>query len=148
MKTVVQKGDIIYVDRVLYKHYGVYNNDKSVIHFSPPSGVEINPETAYIRETSLEEFLKGGTLQIDHSIKPGFPPEEIARRARCLVGTNLKKYNLLSNNCEHFARWCATGNLESKQVNQGVAIATGVAATAIVGLFLKSLLDRDDSGRT
>ena len=150
METVVQKGDIIYVNRGLYKHYGIYNNDSCVIHFSPDQGKEINPATAYIRETSLEEFLKDGSVQIDRTVKPVFPPDEIARRALCLVGTHLKKYRLFSFNCEHFACWCATGEFESKQVEKGVAIAGGIAgglaAAAIVTLFVKSLMDKEKDG--
>jgi len=145
--TAAKKGDVIYVDRGLYQHYGIYNNDKSVIHFSPDQGKEISPENAYIRETSLAEFLKDGDLEIDHSVRPVFPAEEIARRALRLVGTNLKKYNLLSFNCEHFAFWCATGKLKSKQVETGAAIAGGVALAATAAILLKILLDKDESER-
>jgi hypothetical protein len=127
----------IYVNRGLYQHFGIYNNDESVIHFSPDKGKEISPEDAYIRETILLEFLKGGDLEIDHSVKQVFSPDEIVHRARSLVGTNLKKYNLLSFNCEHFAFWCATGKLRSKQVETGVAIAGGVALAATAAILIK-----------
>jgi len=140
-----KKGDVIYVNRGLYQHYGIYNNDKSVIHFSPDQGKEISPENAYIRETSLLEFLDGGNLEIDHSVKPVFPQEEIARRALRLVGTNLKKYKLLSFNCEHFAFWCATGRLKSKQVEKGATIAGGFALAATAAILLKIMLDKDGS---
>ena len=142
-----QKGDVIYVNRGLYQHYGIYNNDESVIHFSPDQGKEISPENAYIRETSLSEFLDGGSLEINHSVKPAFPPEEITHRALRLVGTNLKKYKLLSFNCEHFAFWCATGKLKSKQVEKGTAIVGGVALAATAAALFKILLDKDKPGR-
>ena len=144
--TTPKKGDVIYVNRGLYQHYGIYNNDDSVIHFSPDQGKEISAENAYIRETSLTEFLDGGSLEINHSIKPIFQPEEIVRRARGLVGTNLKKYKLLSFNCEHFALWCATGKLKSKQVEKGAAIAGGVALAATAAILLRILLDKDKPG--
>jgi len=144
---VPQKGDVIYVNRGLYQHYGIYNNDESVIHFSPDKGKEISPEDAYIRETSLLEFLKDGILEIDHSVKPVFPPEEIAHRALRLVGTNLKKYNLFFFNCEHFTSWCATGKLKSKQVEKGAAIAGGITLAAAAAILLKILLDKDESER-
>jgi hypothetical protein len=90
------------------------------------------------------EFLKGGTLQIDHSIMPAFKPDEIAHRVLRLVGTNLRKYNLFSFNCEHFTTWCATDELQSKQVSKGFTIA-GIALTATtIALFLKSQLDKKD----
>ena len=136
---------MIYVNRGLYQHYGIYNNDESVIHFSPDHGKEISPENAYIRKTSLSEFLKDGDLEIDHSVKPAFPPDEIVHRALRLVGTNLKKYNLLSFNCEHFAFWCATGELKSNQVKKGVAIAGSVALAVTAAILLKIMLDKDES---
>jgi len=71
--------------------------------------------------------------------------KEIARRAFRLVGTNLKKYNLLSFNCEHFAFWCATGKLKSKRVEKGVAIVGVVALAATATILLKILLDKDES---
>lgn len=39
------------------------------------------------------------------------------------------KYNLLGHNCEHFARYVATGKRESRQV-QAVAMIAGLAALA------------------
>jgi hypothetical protein len=49
-------------------------------------------------------------------------------------------YNLIFNNCQHFARWCATGDHESEQVRSVGAtagtvitplVATGLTATVI-----------------
>ena len=42
-------------------------------------------------------------------------PEETVARARSRIGE--EKYDLASNNCEHFAIWCKTGVHESHQVN-------------------------------
>jgi hypothetical protein len=148
MSGIAKKGDVIFVDRGLYKHYGVYNSEKSVIHFSPDKGKEISAEDAYIRETTLAEFLKGGDVQVDRNINPAFPPDEIARRALSLAGSSRGKYNLLFFNCEHFARWCATGELESKQVKKGIAIAGTIAATAAAAVLVtKAILDRDKDGQ-
>lgn len=43
-----------------------------------------------------------------------YSPEETISRARSKLGET--KYNLVVNNCEHFAIWCKTGIKESKQV--------------------------------
>jgi hypothetical protein len=43
-----------------------------------------------------------------------FSAEETIRRARSRLGE--KSYNLLTNNCEHFAIWCKTGLSKSYQV--------------------------------
>jgi hypothetical protein len=44
-----------------------------------------------------------------------YSPEETVQRALGRLGEN--KYNLVFNNCEHFAIWCKTGISESHQVN-------------------------------
>jgi hypothetical protein len=117
-------GDILYVNRGLYLHYGLYAGDGRVIHFAPLSGGEINAENAVIHETTLEAFSKGGELKIDKKVKASYPREEIVRRARKQIGA--KGYNLVFNNCEHFARWCKSGTSESKQVENVIAIAVDV----------------------
>lgn len=45
-----------------------------------------------------------------------YSPEETVKRARERIGES--KYNLVTNNCEHFAIWCKTGVSESHQVNE------------------------------
>lgn len=45
-----------------------------------------------------------------------YSPEETVQRARERSGES--KYNLVTNNCEHFAIWCKTGISESHQVNE------------------------------
>ncbi len=45
-----------------------------------------------------------------------YSPEETVARARSRVGEG--RYNLATNNCEHFAIWCKTGVHESHQVNR------------------------------
>jgi hypothetical protein len=145
----LRKGDVIYADRGLYRHYGIYNNDRSVIHFSPDKGAEISPENAYIRETTLAEFLKGGEPHVDRTVHAAFPPEELVRRAQCLAGSSRGDYNLVFYNCEHLAYWCATGELESKQVKKGLVLAGAIAATTaaaiIVGKVIADKGEKDNS---
>lgn len=44
-----------------------------------------------------------------------YSPEETVQRARSQLGK--RNYNILLNNCEHFAIWCKTGIHESHQIN-------------------------------
>ena len=125
----IQGGDILYVNRGFYKHYGVYAGDGKVIHFAPLAGKEINAENAVVHETSLGNFLKGGVLQIDNKSKANFSRQEIVERARSQIGA--KSYNLVFSNCEHFARWCKTGVFESEQVYAAIdVVVEGVAYVA------------------
>ena len=45
-----------------------------------------------------------------------YTPEETVQRAESRLGE--KKYNIATNNCEHFAIWCKTGVSESTQVEE------------------------------
>ena len=112
-------GSVLFVENYFagfntYQHYGVYIGNGNVIHFAPHEGQEINMENGIIHETTLEKFLNGRSLKIDINIKPLFSENEIVQRARSRLGD--KDYNLLLNNCEHFARWCVTGEHISYQV--------------------------------
>jgi hypothetical protein len=60
--------------------------------------------------TILAEFLRGGKLCIERDkTGPVFSPDEIVRRAEAQLGKHKGDYNLVSFNCEHFARWCTYG---------------------------------------
>ena len=45
-----------------------------------------------------------------------FSPEETVERAYSRLGE--RDYNLLTNNCEHFAIWCKTNISESWQIEE------------------------------
>lgn len=45
-----------------------------------------------------------------------FSDKETVERAMSRLGED--KYNLVTNNCEHFAIWCKTGLSESMQIKQ------------------------------
>jgi hypothetical protein len=50
--------------------------------------------------------------------------KETADRARSRLGED--KYNLIFNNCEHFAVWCKTGISESSQVSSVLSLLAAV----------------------
>ena len=116
------KGDCIYAYRNLgqleglYKHYGIDCGDGTVIHYRKPG------ET--IERTSLETFSRGKPIyKAEYSDGFGYIPDVVVERAKSRLGEN--DYNLLFNNCEHFANWCKTGISDSKQVrNYLPAIST------------------------
>lgn len=145
-ETTLQYGDIIGICRGLYDHYGVYVSNDCVIHYSTPDGSDISANAAVI-ETSLHTFCNGdsglfklhfrddaeiqGMTVVSNCIVSRqepldflrslqevriYSPEETVARARSRLGE--KKYNLLLNNCEHFALWCKTGVSKSSQVDQ------------------------------
>ena len=66
------------------------------------------------RVGSHEEFARGRVTWVRPSDVPAEQRAETARRAESRIGE--RAYNLLWNNCEHFANWCATGIAWSQQV--------------------------------
>lgn len=107
------KGDCIYVYRNfgqlkgVYKHYGIDCGDGTVIHYRKPSEI--------IEQTSLATFSRGNPIYLaEYSQGFAYIPDVVVERAKSRLGEN--QYNLLTNNCEHFACWCKTGINHSKQI--------------------------------
>jgi hypothetical protein len=107
------RGDQIYVMRPLvgmdgvYEHHGIDCGDGTVIHYSKAG------EMATVTRTSYEAFSWGKPV----FVKPystSYVPDVVIDRAESRLGE--QQYNLLSNNCEHFANWCKTGRSESDQL--------------------------------
>jgi hypothetical protein len=141
-----KKGDVIFVDRGLYKHYGVYCGRNRVVHFAPKKGFELDADNALIQETTVENFLKEGILKIDTETKAIYSPDEIVKRACSLLGKQKGEYNLIFNNCEHFARWCVSGKKQSLQVETGIKVTAGIAAVlTAIGIGISAIIKRGKS---
>lgn len=112
-------GDQIRVSRGLYYHHGIYENDDTIYQFASPVGSEVSASTAEVCICNLETFLKGGVLEVrlysDSELKEKRSPSEIIEYAKNHLGE--KGYDLISNNCEHFASRCVFGKSESSQVD-------------------------------
>jgi hypothetical protein len=141
------KGDQIYVYREFlnlrgaYEHHGIDCGDGSVIHYRKPSEV--------IERTSLETFTRGGRVYVRQDPRAGFYfiPDVVVQRAEGRLGE--RKYNLLFNNCEHFATWCKTGISESRQIEEFVPIITHLQATGLYEPLKRSLVGTDpDNARS
>jgi len=135
----LQAGDVIFTDRGLYQHYGIYAGNGKVIHYAARNGdfgIDVG-----VRETHLEQFagdgkysvvqFKGNTTVVKH-----FSRKETVRRAKSRVGE--KSYNLIFNNCEHFAMWCKTGKSRSMQVEKAVTVAFVLGTVALAAHLVKS----------
>ena len=122
-------GDQIRVNRGYYYHHGVYQDDSCVYQFAAPSGSEITPENALIISTTLDDFLKGGNVEVREynniELKSKRSPEEIIAYAKSKLGTGLGTYNLITNNCEHFSNMCAFGKAQSNQVEDVIKMLFG-----------------------
>ena len=136
-------GDIIGIKRPLgYEHFAVYAGNRRVIHFAAENGDFGDP---YIHEAPMSDFLDGqsdffvldfscahldtsfDTTSLPNDALPRiYSAEETLRRARSVTGLNEHgfntRYDLVSNNCEHFAIWCKTGQIRSYQVGRFLSL--------------------------
>ena len=115
-----QYGDHIRVNRGLYYHHGIYVSDEYVINFaSTKPGYELDPNSASVCIVSLKDFLKNGMCEVriytaeEEKIKRN--NQDKVNYAFTKIGS--KGYNLLNNNCEHFANECVFGKKRSEQID-------------------------------
>ena len=108
-------GSHIAVSRGFYTHHGIYIGGDKVVHYS---GFAQAFKKGAVKETSIVDFLgdedKFKIINYPQS-QAVYDPSEVATRAINRIGED--DYNVIFNNCEHFACWCVTGNYRSDQVN-------------------------------
>jgi hypothetical protein len=112
-------GDHIYADYAHSFHHGVYCGNEEVIHY-------INGNK--ICKTPLSKFAKKQRIRIKYYHR-SYVQARVVKRAERRLGE--RKYNLIFNNCEHFASWCKTGHSRCGQGEK--ALNTGTKA-AIYGV--------------
>lgn len=146
-------GDHIRVKRMhgLYTHHGIYVSDNEVIHFTGTDDDNIMDSSKnMVISSDLNFFLKDGELEVkeymDEEFQDLYAPEQIVAYARSCLGDG--GYNLIFNNCEHFANVCTLGRFRSHQVerllqNMGVDYM-GLLDT--IGGLIKGIFGGSSSG--
>jgi hypothetical protein len=131
-RSSVAKGDHIKVFRGGYEHHGIDVGDNKVVHFTGEPG---RKSMAEVKETTREEFADGGNVEVVASTR-GVSADEVANRARQRIGE--KDYNLVLNNCEHFAQQCRNGIHKSPQVQEHITAGTArvIVGSALLGMPL------------
>ena len=116
-----QRGDHIRVARLggAYYHHGVFVSVGEVIHFTGDDDDSVlDWSKAHVIQTDLKNFLRGGEVEVkeytDAELDDLYPVEGIVSYARACLGDD--GYNLIFNNCEHFANACTLGKYRSRQV--------------------------------
>ena len=122
----------------LFNHHGIDLGDGTIAHYL---------EGREILRSPLTEFSQGQPLRVISHAEAS-PVGVTLRRAMGRLGE--QDYNLLFNNCEHFATWCKTGRHRSEQVDSFLDRArnwSGLMPSALIkGLELlvqRGLLDDD-----
>ena len=80
------------------------------------------------KETKARRKKNAGKRPAEEEGPAAFTPEEVVERAQSRMGE--RNYNLLVNNCEHFAVWCKTGISDSKQVRKWVDLCRRILIDA------------------
>ena len=89
----------------LFNHHGIDLGDGTVAHYL---------EGREILRSPISEFSQGEVVSVLNHANAS-PAGVTLRRAMGRLGE--QNYNLLFNNCEHFASWCKTGRHRSEQVD-------------------------------
>jgi hypothetical protein len=122
-----------------YTHHGIYVGLGRVVQYRGLSrGLARGP----VEEVTLPQFAQGRPiwLRLEESRWPN--RDEVARRARSRLGEN--RYNLLTNNCEHFCEWCVRGEHRSYQIEELIARYLK-ARHGLLGLVARTFLLRRNS---
>jgi hypothetical protein len=90
----------------LFSHHGIDLGDGTVAHYL---------EGREILRSSTADFSRSQPVSVVNYPEGSCSPTGVClRRAMGRLGE--QNYNLLFNNCEHFAHWCKTGRHRSAQV--------------------------------
>lgn len=102
---------------VEYYHHGIFiSAEEGIVDFGGES-----KRDATVRCIDLLQFTDFGKRQLVRIIYPKgkcLPPEVVVENAKKLLRNPqwLRAYDMIKNNCEHFATKCKTGKAISKQV--------------------------------
>mmetsp|Transcript_57604 Transcript_57604/g.136966 ORF Transcript_57604/g.136966 Transcript_57604/m.136966 type:complete len:418 (-) Transcript_57604:160-1413(-) len=118
----------------LLEHHAILDLTRGeAIHYTAPGDEEGSAPTRVIAEP-LDSFQrKFQTWRVVALPESRQKAEEALERARSRIGE--EEYNIVTNNCEHFATWCLGGSGRSMQVwSHGANLATSAKAGVGAGI--------------
>ncbi|MCQ2437196.1 MAG: lecithin retinol acyltransferase family protein [Clostridia bacterium] len=141
-------GDMIRVQLGAIWHYGVFVSEDEVIQFGHPV---LNrrwlddPDKIRVISTDIAAFASGNMVEvacfgIAERLKR-VPPEKTVALARSRMGES--GYDLLHNNCEHFATECVLGDRKCEQTERYVEMWNH---RQVLDVYLSNVADADTSG--
>ncbi|CAL1532399.1 unnamed protein product [Lymnaea stagnalis] len=151
----LKPGDLVKFDRGVYHHWAVYVGNGKLIHFINeesnyiPQAMQTssmvlfpNDDKARIVEQDFWAVVGDSKADFGNMESEGWIPLDrhtIVERARSCLGP--AKYNLYSQNCEHFAKWCRYNRAKSDQVDDLVKTSKTLFQLATLGSPIHILLD-------
>lgn len=115
---IFQPGDELRVDRGLYGHHGMYVGNDWVVQFG--GRIKDKPH-ASIHCVPLAEFVKAGQPKVVKHEELD-RAEAVRRTLWLLENPPPMQYHVFGYNCEHVARWCATGRIECNQARSAFTL--------------------------
>ncbi|WP_175688737.1 lecithin retinol acyltransferase family protein [Burkholderia anthina] len=142
-------GAHLVTGRLGYAHHGIYIGDGNVIHYA---GWSRHLSGGPVEVVTLDTFCAGFELAVIRHARAPYDGTEAARRAASRLGEC--RYRLLTNNCEHFCRWCLFGVGRSEQVESclrnpvhGIAVVVMLIACALAARLHPGTAGRECPGR-
>ncbi len=117
-----KKGDIIRVKFSSFYHYGIYLDDDNIVQFglSPVLISIADSKNVKVCLSNMDTFLNGEFLEVGvldkKELKNRRSVDDIEKTALSRIGEG--GYNILYNNCEHFAYECVFGQKYCSQTER------------------------------
>lgn len=116
----IEPGDMVRVPMGEMYHYGICTGEDRIVEFGRPVLTSPVPsEEIRVGAVTIDEFLFGGFAEAAvfdrKELKRRRDTAEIIRHAEESIGRG--GYDILYNNCEHFAHECVFGTHKSSQVD-------------------------------
>lgn len=111
--TAPNPGDMVRIRFGELYHFGVYVSDDEVIQFglAPNARSHMKESEVEVIASDVDTFCQGGFLEVAEpdrkEQKKRRSPDEAISAARARIGE--RGYNIIANNCEHFAYECVFG---------------------------------------
>lgn len=138
------RGDMIRVELGGIYHFGIYVSDDEVIQFglAPSRRNLLHDSEVEVLSSDIDAFLAGGFLEVCEfdrkERKKNRSSDEVVAFARSKLG--MRGYNIIYNNCEHFATECVTGTAVCRQTE---SVREMFRNMPIVDIYLAELPERD-----
>ncbi|MBR2975116.1 MAG: lecithin retinol acyltransferase family protein [Clostridia bacterium] len=113
-------GDMIRVKSGSIWHYGIYVSDEQVVQFglAPRQRARVSDAQVVVCQSTMDEFCDGSFVEVavpEKRDKKRTPPAQTVQNALDRLGEG--GYNIVHNNCEHFAYQCYLGQKYCSQTD-------------------------------
>lgn len=137
----LKKGDVIRVRMVPANvvgggfgyHYGVYLGNGRIVHYNDAERIKGKKfgkkYSSGVREGHLKDFNKAQNFKWEKvGVGSKYSPEELMERVKRSKGIEAQ-YNMMMNNCEHYAYLLTQGKAYSSQADANIGIAGSIVRT-------------------